>query len=133
HTNQTEDYQDVLNTGFSNFIVEDLEFESSPPLKSSFGEPHFKVPFQTVLFKKVGTIATQESLLATLEQHGRREAVLFGENICQWSAQRYLMDKSFNNFDNFIGKLVQYLSSTERKTMYSLDYNSFYEGKDRKS
>jgi len=127
-TNQTEDYQAVLNTGFSNFIVEDLEFESFPPLKSSFGEPHFKVPFQTVLFKKVGTIATQESLLATLEQHGRREAVLFGENIWQWRAQSYLMDKSFNNFDNFIGKLVQYLSSTERKTRLSLDYNSFYEG-----
>ncbi|WP_417874740.1 VWA domain-containing protein [Xanthomarina gelatinilytica] len=127
-TNQTEDYQAVLNTGFSNFIVEDLEFESFPPLKSSFGEPQFKVPFQTVLFKKVGNIATQESLLATIEQQGRREAILFGENIWQWRAQSYLMDKSFNNFDNFIGKLVQYLASTERKTRLSLDYNSFYEG-----
>ncbi|MFV0570825.1 MAG: VWA domain-containing protein [Xanthomarina gelatinilytica] len=127
-TNQTEDYQAVLNTGFSNFIVEDLEFESFPPLKSSFGEPQFKVPFQTVLFKKVGNIATQESLLVTLGQQGRKEAILFGENIWQWRAQSYVMDKSFNNFDNFIGKLVQYLASTERKTRLSLDYNSFYEG-----
>jgi hypothetical protein len=127
-TNQTEDYQAVLNTNFSEFIIEELDFESFPPLKSSFGEAFFKIPFQTILYKKVGNYSTEESLLATLEQNGRREAVLFGENIWQWRAQSYLNDKSFNNFDNFIGKLVQYLASTERKTRLNLDYNSFYEG-----
>ncbi|PWI29266.1 hypothetical protein DI383_12565 [Flavobacteriaceae bacterium LYZ1037] len=127
-TNQTEDYQAVLNSGFSNFIVEDLEFESFPPLKSSFGEAQFKIPFQSILYKKVGNYATENSLLATLEQNGTRKAVLFGENIWQWRAHSYLIDKSFNNFDNFIGKLVQYLASTERKTRLNVDYKSFYEG-----
>jgi hypothetical protein len=127
-TNQTEDYQAVLNTNFSEFIIEDLDFESLPPLKSSFGEPFFKIPFQTILYKKVGNYSTENPLLSTLEQNGRREAVLFGENIWQWRAQSYLNDKTFNNFDNFIGKLVQYLASTERKTRLNLDFNSFYEG-----
>src|SRR5690554_221934 len=127
-TNQTEDYQADLNTGFSDFIIDDLDFESFPPLKSSFGEAQFKIPFNTVLYKKVGNYTTEGSLLATLEYNGRREAVLLGENIWQWRAHSYLNDKSFNNFDNFIGKLVQYLASTERKTRLNLDYNSFYEG-----
>jgi len=127
-TSQTEDYQAILNIGFSDFIIEDLDFETFPPLKSNFGEAQFKIPFQTILYKKVGNYTTESSLLATLEHNGRREAVLFGENIWQWRAQDYLNDKSFNNFDNFIGKLVQYLASTERKTRLNLDYNSFYEG-----
>ncbi|MEO8933330.1 MAG: VWA domain-containing protein [Xanthomarina sp.] len=127
-TNQIEDYQAVLNSGFSDFIIDGIDFESFPPLKSSFGEAQFKAPFQAVLFKKVGNYTTESSLLATLEQNGRREAILFGENIWQWRAQSYLNDKSFNNFDNFIGKLVQYLASTERKTRLNLDYLSFYEG-----
>ncbi|MCX7548412.1 VWA domain-containing protein [Xanthomarina sp. F1114] len=127
-TNQTEDYQAVLNTGFSNFIIEDLDFDTFPPLKSSFGEANFKTPFQTILYKKIGNYSTESSLLSTLEHNGRREAILFGENIWQWRAQNYLNAKSFNSFDNFIGKLIQYLASTERKTRLSLEYNSFYEG-----
>ncbi|WP_308419214.1 VWA domain-containing protein [Bizionia arctica] len=127
-TNQTEDFQAVLNSNFSEFIIEDLDFESFPPLKSSFGEASFKIPFQTILFKKVGNYTTESSLLSTLEHNGRREAVLFGEDLWKWRAQTYLNDKSFNSFDNFIGKLVQYLASTERKTRLSLDYSSFYEG-----
>ena len=127
-TNQTQDYQAVLNTEFSNFIIEDLDFETFPPLNSSFGEAQFKTPFQTILYKKVGNYTTENGLLVTLEHNGRREAILFGENIWQWRAQSYLNDESFNNFDNFTGKLVQYLASTEKKTRLSLDYNSFYEG-----
>ena len=67
-------------------------------------------------------------MLATFESSGRREAALFGENLWQWRAQNYLNTKSFNQFDNFIGKIVQYLASNKRKKRLNVDHESFYNG-----
>ena len=127
---QTEDYQPNLNTNYTSFIIEDLDFQSFPPLKATFGDADFNVPFESILFKTVSGIKTEHPLLATLETNGRREAILFGENIWQWRAQSYLNTDDFLQFDNFIGKLVQYLASNKRKNRLNIDYNSFYNGSD---
>lgn len=127
-TSQTEDYQPVLNVNYSSFIVDDLDFESFPPLLANFGEPTFSVPFESILYKKVGSINTEEPLLATFEINERREAVLFGENLWKWRAQSFINTDGFNAFDNFTGKLIQYLASNKRKNRLNLDYQSFYQG-----
>jgi hypothetical protein len=129
-TSQTEDYQPNLNTNYTPFNVEDLNFESFPPLNATFGDAEFNQPFETILFKTVSGIKTEQPLLATLEISGRREAVLFGEDLWKWRAQSYLNTSSFLEFDNFIGKLVQYLASNKRKNRLEVDYNSFYNGSD---
>ncbi|WP_343069097.1 VWA domain-containing protein [Hyunsoonleella aquatilis] len=127
-TGQDEDYQSKLNLNFSPFMVEDINFESFPPLKSHFGEVSFSVPFETILEKTVLGISNNQPLLATFETNGRREAVLFGENIWQWRAQSYLNEKSFQPFDDFISKLMQYLSSNKKKSRLNVEYESFYNG-----
>ncbi|WP_452220803.1 VWA domain-containing protein [Lacinutrix salivirga] len=127
-TSQTEDYQPELDTNYGAFIIEDLDFSSFPPVASSFGETQFKVPFQTLLNKTVDGFSTNEPLLVTLESDSRREAVLFGENIWKWRAQSFINNKSFTNFDNFLGKLIQYLASNKRKNRLDVDYESFYQG-----
>ena len=127
-TKQTEEYQASLNANYNTFIIDDLDFESFPPLQSSFGSATFSIPAETILNKKIGNLETQDPLLVTFESDGRREAVLFGENIWKWRAQSYLNTKSFNTFDNFIGKMVQYLASNKRKNRLNVDYESFYQG-----
>ena len=127
-TNQTENYLPELNANYSAFIIEELDFESFPPLKSTFGKTTFNIPFEPLLYKRVGNISTQEPLVATFESIGRREAVMFGENLWQWRAQNYINTKSFNQFDNFIGKIVQYLASNKRKKRLNVDHESFYNG-----
>lgn len=127
-TKQTEEYQASLNANYNTFIIDDLDFESFPPLQSSFGSATFSIPAETILNKKIGSLETQDPLLVTFESNSRREAVLFGENIWKWRAQSYLNTKSFNTFDNFIGKMVQYLASNKRKNRLNVDYESFYQG-----
>ena len=129
-TSQTEDYQANLNQNYNNFIVDDIDFESFPPLKSNFGTPNFNVPYQTILFKTVSGINTNQPLLATIDVNQRREAILFGENIWKWRAQNYLNSQQFTDFDNFIGKIVQYLASNKRKNRLLIDYKSFYNASD---
>ncbi|WOD43329.1 VWA domain-containing protein [Hwangdonia lutea] len=127
-TNQTEDYQAELNLNYSPFIVDDIDFESFPPLKSNFGAVEFSIPFETILNKKLGNVSTNQPLLVSFEANNRREAILFGENIWQWRAQSFINTKSFNAFDNFIGKLVQYLASNKRRNRLNVEYESFYNG-----
>lgn len=127
-TNQKESYQAILNQNYSPFIIDDINFESFPPLISNYDPVIFSVPFKTILGKSIRALAINEPLLTTFETEGRREAVLFGENIWQWRAQSFINSKSFNEFDNFIGKLVQYLASNKRKNRLNIEYESFYNG-----
>ncbi len=124
--NQTESYQAVLNPNYAPFIIDDINFESFPPLVSNYDPVIFSVPFESLLSKSVNSVAINEPLLATFETNGRREAVLFGENIWQWRAQSFINSKSFNGFDDFVGKLVQYLASNKRRTRLNIEYESFY-------
>lgn len=129
-TNQTENFQPTLNPNYSTFIVDNLNFSDFPPITSEFGQTTFSVPVETILYKTINGTQLKEPLLATFEVNDRRQAILLGEGIWRWRAQTYLDDKSFTKFDDFIGKMVQYLSSNQKKTRLNVSYESFYNGND---
>jgi len=127
-TGQTEDFQASTNYNYATFIIDDLGFESFPPLQSEFGSIVFNNKVDPILYKNINGNFSEEPLMVTFEDEGRHEAVLLGENIWRWRAQSYLENKSFQQFDNFIGKLVQYLSSNKQRRRLNIDYESFYNG-----
>ncbi|MBF8149535.1 VWA domain-containing protein [Winogradskyella sp. F6397] len=129
-TNQTENFQPSLNRNYGTFIVENLDFNSFPPLISEFGALQISVPHETLLYKSVNGITTEDILLATFEVDATKHAILNGEDIWRWRAQSFLNTNSFSNFDEFINKLVQYLSSNKKRTRINIDYKSFYNGND---
>lgn len=132
-TNQTEEYQPTLNQNYATFIVDNLNFSEFPPLLTEFGDLSFTVPYETILYKTVNGTEIDQPLLATFEINDKREALILGEGIWRWRAQAYMNDESFNTFDNFIGKLVQYLSTNKRRTRLNVNYESFYNGNDNVS
>ena len=129
-TNQTENFQPSLNKNYGTFIVENLDFNSFPPLQSEFGSLQITVPYETLLYRRVNGITTEDILLATFETEGTKHAILNGEDIWRWRSQSYLNTNSFNAFDEFINKLVQYLSSNKKRRRINVDYKSFYNGND---
>ena len=129
-TNQTENYQPSLNKNYGTFIVENIDFNSFPPLKSEFGSLQISVPHDILLYKSVNGITIEDALLATFEANGTKHAILNGEDIWKWRAQSFINTNSFNNFDEFINKLVQYLSSNKKRKRINIDYKSFYNGND---
>lgn len=127
-TQQFEDYQGNLNPNFNTFIIDDLDFNSFPPLKSEFGDITLNIPADIMLYKRVNNMLIDLPLMLTFENNSNREAILLGENIWKWRSQSFLNNDSFEEFDNFIGKLVQYLSSTKKRNRLNVDYESFYNG-----
>ncbi len=127
-TNQTEQYQALYNKTFNSFIVDNLSFEDFPPLDSEFGEITFNVPEETILFKTVNGNNLAQPLLSIMEYDGQKHGILHGEGIWKWRAQSYLNLESFMDFDNFMGKLIQFLSSNKKRNRLNTDYKSFYNG-----
>lgn len=129
-TNQTEEYQPILNRNYNTFIVDNIDFSDYPPLKSEFGSLKFSVPNDVMLFKSVNGIVTDVPLLSTYEIDNTKHALLLGEGIWRWRAQTFLETGSFADFDNVINKLIQYLSSNKKRQRLNIDYKSFYNGND---
>ncbi|MFK2820277.1 VWA domain-containing protein [Flavobacteriaceae sp. LMIT009] len=127
-TGQLEDFQATLNNNFTTFIVNALDFESYPPLHSEFGAVNFNIPFEPLFYKRINTSVIDEPLMATFETTNFREVVLLGEGIWRWRAQEYLNQETFQEFDNFLGKAIQYITTNKRRTRLVVNYESFYDG-----
>ncbi|WP_103863979.1 hypothetical protein [Aquimarina sp. I32.4] len=127
-TRQTEYYVPRFNNNYASFLQEDIGFNNYPPLIGNFGELRIHANHDPLLYRTIGAIHTKDVLLATIEQNGIREAVLFGEGLWRWRAQNYINTQTFKDFDEFFGKLVQYLASNKRKSRLNTISESFYYG-----
>jgi len=125
-TNQTEDVEGLLNVNYGTFAIEDIGFNNFRPLKTLFGELEIVVPNEVIIEQSIDGFATEAPLLATSDLNGNRNAIFDGEGFWRWRAQSYLTLNSFEDFDNFIGKLVQYLASNERKSRLTVSSETFY-------
>ncbi|UOB17530.1 VWA domain-containing protein [Abyssalbus ytuae] len=125
----TEEALPLLNTNFSGYVVEKEDFNNFPPLRDMLGETVFTAKNDVLLFKKIGNLETSQSLLSVVEEQGIRGALLEGEGLWRWRAQSFLDNKSFEPFDDFFGKLIQFLASRKKRERLVVDYESFYYGK----
>jgi hypothetical protein len=124
--NQTEEYGAIFNNGFLTFGQKDISFESFSPLKDAFGKITMKTKFDALLYQNISGIETQTPLLATFENGNQKSAVLFGEGIWKWRANSFINTSSFQDFDAFLGNLIQYLASTKKRDRLSLNYEKLY-------
>ena len=129
-TYQEELYQPYLNTTFGPFIIGDTQLDDFPPLRSEFGTISFNSSVETAIYKSVNGNPTGFPMLSTMELNQEKHGLLLGEGLWRWRAQSYLELGTFDNFDTFIGKLVQYLSSNRRRQRLIVDYESFYNSSD---
>jgi len=123
---QTEQATGILNMNYGTFAVEDIGFEDFPPLLTSFGTLEVNIPHESLLDQAIDGISSGSSMLATMELNGVRDAIWDGEDIWKWRAQTYVETGSFRAFDDFIGKLVQYLASTQRRSRLEVTGETFY-------
>ncbi|MFT7499193.1 MAG: hypothetical protein ACI8QP_001791, partial [Porticoccaceae bacterium] len=128
--NQTENYGPIFNPIFGGFVVEDIDVDTFSPLVDKFGEVTFNIPFETLLYQQIGNFPSEQPLLATFDENDRRGVVLLGENSWRWRMTSFVESQSFQNYDELIGKIIQYLSVNKKEQRLIIDYNSFYYSND---
>ncbi|MGH1388098.1 vWA domain-containing protein [Kordia sp.] len=125
---ETEEVQGQLNSNYTNFLIDAIDFSDYPPLENAFGEVEFNVAHEIILSQVISGVSTNSALLATYTDDNKRAAILAGENIWKWRANSFLAQENFIEFDTFLGKLVQYLASNKKRERLTVGYESFYYG-----
>ncbi|WP_108114973.1 hypothetical protein [Kordia periserrulae] len=125
---ETEEVQGQLNSNYTNFLIENIDFTDYPPLENAFGDVEFNVAHEIILTQIISGVSTNSALLATYSEDSKRAAILAGENIWKWRANSFLSQENFIEFDTFLGKLVQYLASNKKRERLTVGYESFYYG-----
>jgi hypothetical protein len=125
--NQAQEIFAVKNPNFNQFQFEEVGFSEFPPLEDKFGRITLQSNnFESIYFQEIENVETSQPLIAIEGDGQNKNAFIFGENIWRWRSATYLENKSFEKFDNFIGKLVQNIASTKQRDRLTIDYKSFY-------
>jgi hypothetical protein len=123
---QKEDYLAEFNSQFNLFVIDNIGFENFPPLQNAFGTVTTNGNVSVLLSSKIRNINTNAPLLAFTENQGKRSAFLLGENSWKWRLQSHIDNQSFDKFDIFIDKIIQFLASNNSKKVLVVDNESFY-------
>ena len=125
-TNQKEDYLPAFNSKFNLFALENIGFENFPPLVQPFGTVTAKENVTVLLSSKIRSMDTGLPLLAFSETGRQRSAYLLGENSWKWRLQSHIDNQSFDKYDVFIDKTIQFLASNSAKKALVVTHENFY-------
>ena len=121
-----EDYLATFESNFNLFAQSNIGFENFPPLEHNFGTILSKNNVNTILSARIRNVQLQNPLLTFTENSSKRNAYLLGENIWKWRLENNLNKKSFDDFDLFTDKIIQFLVTNASKKNLNVTYESFY-------
>jgi hypothetical protein len=125
-TTQREDYLADFNPQFNLFALSDIGFAQFPPLQHPFGTITTKGNVNVLLKARIRNVATENPILAFSENGAARNAFLLGENFWKWRVESHVNTKSFTDFDVFVDKTIQFLSSDSKRKSLVVNHESFY-------
>lgn len=129
NSGQPEDYQAVHQADFTVFAQDDIGFGKLPPLEHPFGAVTVKQPVNTLLTATIRNIPADAPLL-TFTETGSRQAFLLGENIWKWRMHLHAQSDSFDEFDRFLDKTIQFLATSGVKKSLVVNHERFYNSGD---
>ena len=124
-SNQPEEFTASFDANFNLFSLDNIGFESFPPLNNRFGTVQINGGMTTLLGSKIRAIDAASPMLIFNDQ-SPRTAYLMGENIWRWRMQTNVKKESFESFDVFIDKIIQYLATTNSRKSLVVEHESFY-------
>lgn len=125
-TNQPEEYFPVWNENFKAFQTEDIGYSDFPPLEGNFGNLSHPEALDILLSRQVQGIETNVPLLGIADTGDSKMAFLFGANLWRWRGVVFRETGSFQKFDDFMSKLVQFLASRGRQERLIVNYEPLY-------
>ena len=125
-SSQKENYLAAFEPQFNLFALDDIGFEQFPPLENAFGSISVNENVTVLLSSKIRNIATNQPLMTFSDIQGSRSAFLLGENIWKWRSQSFVDKKSFDDFDVFVDKTIQFLVSNNARKSLVVNHERFY-------
>lgn len=123
---QGEEILPFKNAAFEVFDIANFLMDGFPPLEGELGELRFNTEPSIIAYQQIRRVNLQEPLWFILPD-GDKQAFLLGANIWKWRLRTYRNEKDFSGFDELMGKLIFYLSSSGKRERLQLDFETTYE------
>ena len=124
---ETEEILSVKNDAFTLFDISKWDTKLFPPLKGTLGEIQFVSQPNVIAHQQIRGAKLDAPLFFVTEEGQKKQAFLMGENIWKWRLNTYRNNSSFTTFDDFMAKLIFYLSSSGKKDRLQLEYKNVFE------
>jgi len=114
-----------VNDNFSSFIINDSIsslLSLSTPFLTPFKQPSVIIFEDVLLYKKIGSLNTEQPLLFFAEKD-IKYAYLLGEGLWRWRLNDSYLNNNNLSFNTIISKIVQYLLLDQKKKRLHVDYN----------
>ena len=121
-----EEVAPVLNAGFSTFDISEFNVDDFPPLTTTLGDLLVTKASDVILEQRIKGVDLGDPLFLLIRDNTEKHAVLFGENIWKWRIQTFRNDDEFAKFDEFMAKVMLFLSSDQSRQRLSLEYDNIY-------
>ena len=122
---QAEEFLPKYTDQFTLFAADDLGFDQFPPLQNPFGTTSVSASTMVLLGAKIQGVDTQQPLLC-FGGGVVRSAYLLGENSWKWRMQYHVKNQSYDKYDVFVDKIIQYLASTGSRKSLVVSHERFY-------
>lgn len=122
---QAEEFLPKYTDQFTLFAADDLGFDQFPPLQNPFGTTSVAASTMVLLGAKIQGVDTQQPLLC-FGGGVVRSAYLLGENSWKWRMQYHVKNQSYDKYDVFVDKIIQYLASTGSRKSLVVSHERFY-------
>ncbi|MEN1783988.1 MAG: vWA domain-containing protein [Bacteroidota bacterium] len=123
---EREEILATKNEGFGLFDISNFVMEGFPPLSGVLGQLQFSTPANIIAYQRIQGVNLESPLFFTLD-NDQKAAYLLGANIWKWRLQAYRNEGNFEAFDEFLGRLVFWLSSSDKKERLQLTYEAIYQ------
>ena len=103
-----------------------------PPLTAKFGNFETSPNTTVLLNQKIGDLETDYPLWLIKNQGGKKQAVIAAEGLWNWRLFNYLQNNRFVEFDELLGKTIQYVTLKEDKRKFRASASdNLYQSYDR--
>lgn len=134
-TSKNNSFQEALPQPEKNFTVFNLDagfeddFRDMPPLVAPFGEYRMSPSASVLLYQKIGNVVTGFPLVMFNPSPEQKTGVICGTGIWRWRLKTFEKEESHQPFDDFINRIIQYLSVKADKSLFRVitAKNSWYD------
>ena len=95
----------------------------SPPILTSFGFYNSSPLINTIAYQKYANTTTESPLCFFDNYNSNKVGVFLGEGYWRWKINDFKLNDSFENFNELINKVLQYLIIKEDKSKFRLYYD----------
>lgn len=128
-TGSVSDAQLNLAPNFSYFTLSDETRKALPifpPLQAPYGTYSITNSASVLGYQQLGTVKTNNPLVVFNEVNGRRMGVIAGEGLWRWRLEDYQNTEDHTIFNEFVNKVVQYLSVKEDKSYFRVSGKTIF-------